>query len=118
MDTPRKAPDGPCIVVHRNLLVAEDLKDVLISAGASDVLSFAVLEDAEGYAAQLAIVEAAGYEDVYMHPSVTHWIAMGTPVVVLNGHTGEPDPSMGLYSLEQPFRSEDLNKILLKLSVF
>ncbi|WP_425093485.1 hypothetical protein [Tropicimonas sp. S265A] len=116
MDTERHSPVGPCIIVHSNPIVAADLEELLRARGASDVRTARKLDVVCGHTAELAIV-AGEVEQVLDDPAVRHWIAMGTPVIVLNGIRGASEIGMGVHVIEQPFKEEHVQAILDQLAL-
>lgn len=117
MDIEKRAPDGPCIVVHNSPLVADDLRELLTMAGAADVVVARNLDSVEGQAACLAIVKAEG-PDTPDRAAVRDWLAAGTPVIVLNGRANAGDKAAGLYAVDEPFSSADIHAILRQTGVF
>ncbi len=124
-DTPKEtaAPaNGPtgatCIIVHPNVLVAEDLREILLSSGAHDVRVHRNL--AEVGAAPVALVIVSDSLQGGLHTShLDAWVQKGTQVILLgsNGPAGDPT-SHGLHSLNEPFRTEDVVALVTKLGVF
>jgi hypothetical protein len=96
----------------------EDLRDILMQAGADDIRSCSSLSEAPDLPMRLVIASVRS-EDLSHAPQFATWKANGTPVVILD--SGE-DPGLRqhpwTYRLEAPFRSEDMSALLQGLRVF
>ncbi|QXT39111.1 hypothetical protein [Gymnodinialimonas ceratoperidinii] len=115
---PCTAAHLPCLVVHSNLLVIEDLRDILTQAGAGDIRSCTHVSKAPDTPMRLVI--ASVKSDVLQSaPQFATWKASGTPVVVLD--SGQ-DPGLArhewIYRQSAPFRSEELSALLHGLEIF
>ena len=107
----------PCIVVHPSPLVAEDLRELLILAGASEVTVVTRLEDLQRLDARLALV-AGDYTVIAASQAAEYWRQHKTPIVVLNGTTRSSPQTPGVFSIRQPFKSDDIVCVLRELSIF
>lgn len=117
MDTIHYPASDRCVIVHKNHVVAEDLKQSLALLGARDIVTYASLAEAADVEARLVIV-AGDHDTVVNSAAVRRWIGNGTPVLVLNGaNSDDPDPH-GIVTLEQPFRSEEFVAAIERLAVF
>jgi len=117
MDVGRQGTEEPCVIVHKNPVVTEDLRELLTTCGATNIVILQDLNEAAGQGARLAIVEG-DYDSVLRDPAVAGWIASGTPVLVLNDHLKQVEPKTDVHSIVQPFRSEDVTDILKKIAFF
>ncbi|MEL7184719.1 MAG: hypothetical protein AAFY65_11320 [Pseudomonadota bacterium] len=117
MDTTNRAPVGSCLVIHENALVAEDIRDVVSDFGATDVRVFRTLADARDQLAWLVIL-AGSYDQVLADPITQRWLSAGASLIVLNGRHRDSTSGSNVYSLEQPFRSDELEGLLTSTGLF
>ncbi|WP_425092141.1 hypothetical protein [Tropicimonas sp. S265A] len=118
MDKPSVATHSPCVVIHSNPLVQLDLRETLVAAGAKSVEIAASLKLVSVSACPVVFIEGA-FENVIALPEAQQWVALGTPVVVMNGHRSVYEhPYQNIHVLEQPFRTDDVQLLLRKLKVF
>ena len=117
MDRLTTRPRGRCIVVHSNRLVSEDLRQLLLSEGAQEVVLVTRLEDVTAQPDAIAFLEANA-ATLDQLAQVQSWIRLGTPVVAMDGEPALARTDAHIYTLAQPFRSEDVVEILHKASVF
>lgn len=105
------------LVVTRQRIVAEDLRQMLLAWGASGVDVASGLSDAwdENYAAGFFAVPLP---DLLGDGRVRNLHRSGTRIVVVNGH--EPESAYngtGLSVLEQPFRTQDVRSVLRRIGL-
>lgn len=117
MDKPTSRPAGRCVIVHSSRLVAEDLRQLLLAEGASEVVMAKDRSSVTAQADAIAFVEGS-HANLTDDGCVRAWRSMGTPVVALNGAPSSQIALDGIYKLEQPFRTEDVVDLLKSLKVF
>lgn len=112
------ATHARCIIVHPNVLVAEDLREILASAGAREVV--AVRDIAQAPEGSARVVLVSGALDVLVQtPQVRGWTDHAVPVILLDsGHAAMGTAEAGFHTLEEPFRTEDVTALLARLEVF
>jgi hypothetical protein len=114
MDKQVARPHRRCVVVHSSRLVAEDLRELLMSEGAHEVVTARDMVDIDRRAACVAFVEG-GAACIVKTAQVRHWRRTGAAIVAMNGAVSGLEPMDSVYTLEQPFRSEDVIDILAKI---
>ncbi|UWQ94883.1 hypothetical protein K3728_14445 [Rhodobacteraceae bacterium M385] len=108
----------PCLIVHPNALVATDLRDILESEGATEVLTFSDLSHVPLEPARLVILSAAP-EALLESPHSAFWKSSETPVIMLDRGRLQPIAEHAwLHYLDEPFRTEDVTALLHGLQVF
>ncbi|MEX3016146.1 hypothetical protein [Gymnodinialimonas hymeniacidonis] len=118
VDPPTGRLDAPCIIVHSNVLVAEDLRDILMNAGAQDVVVYSDFAAIKEDVAAL-VIASGGLERTLRAERFDAWGRNGTPVVLLDvGQRSEDAAKFGLHVLEEPFRTEDVIELLTDLRIF
>ncbi|GAB5448009.1 hypothetical protein [Gymnodinialimonas sp.] len=117
-DPPSGQANAPCIIIHSNVLVAEDLRDILMNAGAQNVVVYTDFADVTEDRATV-VFASGGLERTLSAPQFDAWALNGTPVVLLDdGHRSEAASQHGLHLLNEPFRTEDVIALLTDLRVF
>ncbi|GAA5080706.1 hypothetical protein GCM10023209_34570 [Roseibacterium beibuensis] len=113
-----------CLIVHPDPFVAQDLQDILISAGATKVDVVPALADEVRGNIRIAFV-AGRVPDILSADHVRAWADGGVPVVVFDGDGTLTGPgaenavaTCGVHVLAQPFRTEDVTRLLRELAVF
>ncbi len=115
---PPSAIRAPCLVIHANVLVAEDLRDILIAEGADEVIVVKTLAEAPLSPARIAFVSASA-NAVLASPHTTFWAGQGTPVVLLGGlQRSSVSREAGYHVMNEPFRTEDITALLRRLQIF
>ena len=110
--------DVPCIIIHPNVLVSEDLRDILISRGATEVLTATQISQAPLSPARLVMI-AGKLETILATPQGLYWKEHGIPVILIeHDKDNEAAAEAGLHVLPEPFRDEDVVKTLERLQVF
>lgn len=117
MDRLTAWPHGRCIVVHSNRLVSEDLRQLLLAEGAGDILLASRIEDIAAQSDAIVFIEASAssLNDI---AQVQTWMRLGTPIVAMNGEPTGSQPGGRVFTLAQPFRTEDVLEILHQAAVF
>ncbi|MEJ6389455.1 hypothetical protein [Gymnodinialimonas ulvae] len=112
--------DGPrsrAVVCHGNPLVGEDLRQLLLSEGAGEVLVIRSLDEVQIESDAIAFVEGSA-KLLLQAVQIQGWLRRGTPVVAMNGCGGMASVPRGVHLLKQPFRSEDVQNLLTQVKVF
>ncbi|MEJ6392128.1 hypothetical protein V8J82_02610 [Gymnodinialimonas sp. 2305UL16-5] len=117
MDTLTSWTRERSVVVHPNLLVAEDLRQLLLSEGAASVVTAVDLDQIAAGSDAIAFIEGNVARLIELE-AVQNWLQFGTPIVVLTDGSPQIDLPPGIYSLEQPFRSEQVQALLQQKVVF
>ncbi len=112
------ASRAPCLIIHSNVLVAEDLSDILKGEGATDVLTGTDLAQAPLSPVRIVFVSGSA-QPILESQQAALWAEHGTPVVLLNS-IGDPELARraGFHVLEEPFRTEDVTALLGSLRIF
>lgn len=116
--TPHDVRDAPCLIIHSNVLVAEDLRDILVSVGAPDVVTAISLDQAPLRPARLVMVSGS-LEMIKASAQASYWTEQAIPVVLLDSERQNDEAvQAGFHPLDEPFRTEDVTELLAKLKVF
>lgn len=97
MDRLTNGPRNRAIICHTDKLVAEDLRQLLLVAGATKVVVADDLADASVGLDGIAIVQGSALATLEA-ASVQAWLRVGTPVVVLDGGSIAADMPAGILS--------------------
>ncbi|WP_224816394.1 hypothetical protein [Hasllibacter sp. MH4015] len=114
---PTARPQGTCIIVHENVIVAEDLREALMAEGANNIV---IGRDVSQLGAQSPMVAfiAGQVDQVIRLPEVMEWRGHGAQIVVMPGFVDDVELQDGIHILEQPFRSEQATGLIQKLKLF
>ena len=115
---PQASATAPCLIVHPNPLVAEDLRDILTDEGAKNLVVVHALSEAPLDPVRLVVVSGPP-ETVLASPHASHWSAQDTPVILLNADRYEAQAkASGFHTLAEPFRTEEVTTLLRRLRAF
>ncbi len=110
--------NAPCIIIHSNVLVAEDLRDILMNSGAQDVVVYSDFAEIMEDTAAL-VIASGGLERTLSAPQFDAWVRTGTPVILLEDeHRSDDAAKFGFHLLNEPFRTEDVVALLTDLRIF
>lgn len=105
------------IVVTRNFVVAEDLKELLGSFTGSTIDSYSSVEDMWSNGYELAIIEAP-VDTLLGDRRIDEMRKKGTKFIVLSDESPKPDETWnGMALISQPFRSGDVMAALDRLGM-
>lgn len=112
-----RAAAGICLIVSDSALMAEDLRELLIGEGATEVVVARSLAQAEGLAPSMVFLSEWTAE-ILASGIVTAWTREGAPVVLIGGtETARAAAEAArMPFLEQPFRSEDVLSLLRRIA--
>jgi hypothetical protein len=112
--SPDGPPDGTCLVIHRNSLIAQDLAEILRWAGwtGCKVSRIAAIGASPGRMPRIVVADMT-FEAMAASDQGRNWLAAGTPIVLLAGLVPRPRTDReGVFYLEEPFRTEDAARVL------
>lgn len=114
MNQPVKTSAAPCLVVHDSPFVAQDLSEILMSCGASEVQMVRKPSEVAIDSASVVIITNTAFASM-PGEIVAQWRAGCVPIVVLDGL---PLDEPCIRAVQQPFRSEDIAATLRDMKVF
>ncbi|WP_166486176.1 hypothetical protein [Jannaschia sp. CCS1] len=110
--------NAPCLIIHSSALVAEDLRDILESEGALEVLTAPDITQAPIAPARVVLVSGS-LEKILDTPQAMYWRQHAIPVILVDSELQHVRATeAGFHTLNEPFRTEDVIHLLNKFNIF